>query len=104
MNKPAPGTLRPAESLPWQEVSLDVLREKYAKGPERDLDGPDMARAVRRRVAQALAAVETDPDQWEPRFLEALEAGAVVVMIRRPAAPDGVELVPDAAGALRVLI
>ena len=48
MNKPAPGTLRPVEALPWQEVSLDVLREKYAKGAERDLDGPDMARAVQK--------------------------------------------------------
>lgn len=77
MNKPAPGTLRPVEALPWQEVSLDVLREKYAKGDERDLDGPDMARAVRRRVARALAAVETAPAEWEPRFLEALEAGFI---------------------------
>jgi ribonucleoside-diphosphate reductase alpha chain len=61
----------------WQEVSLDVLREKYAKGTEGDLDGPDMARAVRRRVARALAAVEADPGLWEPRFLEALEAGFI---------------------------
>ena len=38
-----------------------MLREKYAKGAERDLDGPETARAVRRRVARALAAVEADP-------------------------------------------
>ena len=38
-----------------------MLREKYAKGAERDLDGPEMARAVRRRVARALAAVEAEP-------------------------------------------
>ena len=38
-----------------------MLREKYAKGAERDLDGPEAARAVRRRVARALAEVEADP-------------------------------------------
>ena len=76
MNKPDP-RLRPEESLPWQEVSLDVLREKYAKGAERDLDGPDMARAVRLRVARALAAVEEDPARWEPVFLKALEDGFI---------------------------
>src|SRR5687767_13206609 len=63
--------------LPWQEVSLDVLREKYAKGAERDLDGPKMARAVRLRVARALAAVEDEPDRWEPVFLNALEDGFI---------------------------
>jgi ribonucleoside-diphosphate reductase alpha chain len=66
-----------AADLGWQEVSLDVLREKYAKGAERDLDGPAMAHAVRRRVAAALAAVEAEPQTWEPRFLEALEAGFI---------------------------
>lgn len=76
MNKPDP-RLHPEESLSWQEVSLDVLREKYAKGPERDLDGPDMARAVRLRVARTLAGVEDDPDRWEPLFLKALEDGFI---------------------------
>jgi ribonucleoside-diphosphate reductase alpha chain len=77
MNKPDPRAFDPAQSLPWQEVSLDVLREKYAKGAERDLDGPDMARAIRLRVARALAEVEEDPDRWTPVFLEALEAGFI---------------------------
>jgi len=63
--------------LPWQEVSLDVLREKYAKGAERELDGPEMARAVRRRVARALAEVEAEPERWEPVFLKALEDGFI---------------------------
>jgi ribonucleoside-diphosphate reductase alpha chain len=75
MNKPQ--AFPTAADLGWQEVSLDVLREKYAKGPERDLDGPEMARAVRRRVARALARVEADPSAWEPRFLEALERGFI---------------------------
>ncbi|MFQ8430839.1 adenosylcobalamin-dependent ribonucleoside-diphosphate reductase [Amaricoccus sp. W119] len=77
MNKPAPGAFIPDLDLPWQEVSLDVLREKYAKGAERDLDGPEMARAVRLRVARALAAVEAEPALWEPRFLGALERGFI---------------------------
>lgn len=79
MNKPDRRThaLSAARDLPWQEVSLDVLREKYAKGAERDLEGPDMARAIRQRVARGLAAVETDPAIHEPRFLEALEEGFI---------------------------
>ena len=39
----------------WQEVSLDVLREKYAKGDEQQLAAPDMVRAIHERVAAALA-------------------------------------------------
>jgi ribonucleoside-diphosphate reductase alpha chain len=58
-------------SLPPQQVSLDVLLEKYAKGDERTID------QVRRRVAHALAAVESDPAKWEPLFLEALENGFI---------------------------
>jgi ribonucleoside-diphosphate reductase alpha chain len=75
MNKLDPQPV--AADLGWQEVSLDVLREKYAKGSERDLDGPAMARAVRSRVARALAAVEEIPAAWEPAFLHALEAGFI---------------------------
>ncbi|MBP7003648.1 adenosylcobalamin-dependent ribonucleoside-diphosphate reductase [Amaricoccus sp.] len=77
MNKPDPRGFDAMEGLGWQEVSLDVLREKYAKGAERDLDGPEMARAVRARVARALAAVEAEPGRWEPVFLEALERGFI---------------------------
>lgn len=43
---------RRAPELPPQEVSLEVLLEKYAKGGERTIE------AVRRRVARALAAIE----------------------------------------------
>ncbi len=57
--------------LPPQQVSLEVLREKYAKGDEHTVAD------VRRRVARALAAVEPEPAVWEPRFLAALEAGFV---------------------------
>jgi len=58
-------------AMPPQQVTLDVLLEKYAKGDERDVS------QVRRRVAHALAAVEKDPGQWEPVFFEALEKGFI---------------------------
>jgi ribonucleoside-diphosphate reductase alpha chain len=58
-------------SSPPQQVSIDVLLEKYAKGDEKTIDD------VRRRVARALAAVEGDPTKWEPVFLEALESGFI---------------------------
>jgi ribonucleoside-diphosphate reductase alpha chain len=59
--------------LPAQEISAEVLIEKYAKGDEDDVD------AVRRRVARALAEVEA-PDAraaWDERFLDALRSGFV---------------------------
>ena len=58
-------------SLPPQQVGLDVLLEKYAKGGEQTVE------QVRRRVAKALAAVEKEPAQWEPLFFEALESGFI---------------------------
>jgi hypothetical protein len=69
MNKPDLRELHDpvADRLPWQEVSLDVLREKYAKGAERDLDGPEMARAVRARVAMARAEVRPDGEETGSR-------------------------------------
>ena len=56
-----------------QEVSLDVLREKYAKGDETSIAD------VRRRVAGALAALEAPERRAElaERFLWAQEQGFV---------------------------
>ncbi len=56
-----------------QEISGEVLIEKYAKGSERDV------RDVRSRVARALASIEAEDKraQWEARFLEAQENGFV---------------------------
>ena len=56
-----------------QEISGEVLIEKYAKGNERDVH------EVRARVARALAAVETEDKRayWEAQFLEAQENGFV---------------------------
>jgi len=56
-----------------QEISGEVLLEKYAKGNERDVH------EVRARVARALAANEAEDKRtyWETRFLEAQEQGFV---------------------------
>ncbi|MFL6676251.1 MAG: adenosylcobalamin-dependent ribonucleoside-diphosphate reductase [Massilia sp.] len=65
--------MRLGTSMAPQEVSLDVLREKYARGDERD------AADVRRRVARALAALEPGPLRagLEARFVWAQENGFV---------------------------
>lgn len=59
--------------LPEQEISGEVLIEKYAKGKETNVHD------VRRRVAHALAAVEKEKDRahWEARFLWAQENGFI---------------------------
>ena len=59
--------------LPEQEISVEVLIEKYAKGQEISVHD------VRRRVARALAAVEEEKQRphWEARFLWAQESGFV---------------------------
>lgn len=61
----------------WQSVSFDVLREKYAKGKERSLNGQEMVRAIRERVARALAQQEERPEYFTPLFLKALETGFI---------------------------
>ena len=60
-------------ALPEQEVSTDVLMEKYAKGEE------TTAREIRVRVARALATMEApaERDRWESEFLWAMENGFV---------------------------
>jgi len=62
-----------AANLPAQEISGEVLLEKYAKGQESTAD------EVRKRVAHALAAVEAEPKRkhWEERFLWAQQNGFV---------------------------
>src|SRR5215510_432405 len=62
-----------ASPPPEQEISGEVLVEKYAKGSERT------AADVRRRVARALAMAEAEEKrpQWEARFLDAQERGFI---------------------------
>lgn len=59
--------------MPPQEIALDVLREKYAKGEEQEI------LHVRRRVACALAAMEAPELRagFEDQFLWAQENGFV---------------------------
>jgi len=60
-------------SLPAQDISAEVLQEKYAKGEEKTLD------ELRLRVARALAEAEA-PEQrqaWTARFLEAQQRGFI---------------------------
>ncbi|CAH0180462.1 Vitamin B12-dependent ribonucleoside-diphosphate reductase [Massilia sp. Bi118] len=59
--------------LPTQDVSVDVLREKYARGDETTVA------EVRARVARALAAHEAEPLrlEMEQRFLWAQDHGFV---------------------------
>lgn len=64
---------RDASTLLPQEISGEVLIEKYAKGDEQSIT------AVRKRVARALAAIEPEDKRahWEAKFLEAQEKGFV---------------------------
>lgn len=67
--------LAPAADL--QAVSFDVLQEKYAKGEEKSLSGPEMVKAIRARVAKALATNEADAKIHEELFYRALETGFI---------------------------
>ncbi|GJG95767.1 adenosylcobalamin-dependent ribonucleoside-diphosphate reductase [Cupriavidus pauculus] len=70
-----------------QDISIEVLQEKYAKGEERTPDD------VRRRVARALAEVEPAEhrDSWAARFLWALENGFVPAGRINSAAGTGIQ-------------
>ena len=62
-----------ALAMPPQAISVEVLREKYAKGDEQTVD------AVYRRVATALAGPEVADQQvqWAERYAQALNQGFI---------------------------
>jgi ribonucleoside-diphosphate reductase alpha chain len=71
MKRESTATTLPA--LPPQPISQDVLREKYLKpGEATEAD-------LLRRVASAFASVEAEPvrAEWERRFFDNLQAGAI---------------------------
>nr|WP_315596646.1 adenosylcobalamin-dependent ribonucleoside-diphosphate reductase [uncultured Cupriavidus sp.] len=70
-----------------QDISIEVLQEKYAKGEERSIDD------VRRRVAHALAEVEPagQREAWAARFLWALDNGFVPAGRINSAAGTGIQ-------------
>ncbi|MEN9398004.1 MAG: hypothetical protein RLZ81_2534, partial [Pseudomonadota bacterium] len=61
----------PSQTLQAQEISQEVLIEKYSKGDEQSILD------VNQRVARALAANEAPEQQkaWEAKFLQALQNG-----------------------------
>lgn len=61
----------PLHLLPPQEIAVDVLQEKYAKGDEKTVED------IRSRVARGIAKNEKNPAKWTPFFLDALRAGFI---------------------------
>ncbi|MGE0073099.1 MAG: ribonucleotide reductase N-terminal alpha domain-containing protein, partial [Thiomonas sp.] len=68
-----------------QDISLDVLTEKYAKGDEHSIAD------IHARVARALAAPEADPAGSEALFRQALDAGFVPAGRIMSAAGSGIQ-------------
>ncbi len=73
MNTPDTAAANALQDLPAQDISTEVLLEKYAKGDETTAD------AVNLRVARALAQAEAPAQRahWEARFAQALAGGFV---------------------------
>ena len=73
MLKTEAAPLHTRQNLPAQDISLEVLLEKYAKGDE------TLIGAVNQRVARALAQAEAPAAraQWEAKFACALHAGFI---------------------------
>lgn len=64
--------IAPGFSLEPQPLSVEVLKEKYARGAEHSVQD------VRRRTASALATNEADPSLWAERFFQAQEEGVIL--------------------------
>lgn len=72
-------TLTRVEALPMQEVSADVILEKYAKDAEKHLSGEKARPAIRNRVAGGLAKKENDPGFYTELFFRAQEELGVIM-------------------------
>jgi len=74
-------------ALPEQQVTIDVLQEKYAKGDERTVHD------IRQRVARALASIEAPAqrDHWEAEYLWAMENGFIPAGRINSAAGTGIQ-------------
>ena len=68
-----PQTLASPDTLPAQDISTEVLLEKYAKGEEQTLD------QLRMRVARALAEAENPEarEAWTAKFFDAQKRGFI---------------------------
>jgi ribonucleoside-diphosphate reductase alpha chain len=68
----------PETQLPPQEVSVDVLIEKYAKFEEKSA-GDGVINLIRKRVAHGLAQIEAPEvrDNFEKKFIWAMENGFI---------------------------
>lgn len=64
---------------PLQQVCLDTLNEKYAKGAEKGEFGVLVQGAIRQRVANALASNEKENDTWAASFFEAQQHHGVIM-------------------------
>ena len=71
MTQRTPERTKPLLALAPQQISEEVLLEKYGKGTEKSILD------VNQRVARALASVEAPEQQkqWEAKFLQALQNG-----------------------------
>ncbi|MDP3617757.1 MAG: adenosylcobalamin-dependent ribonucleoside-diphosphate reductase, partial [Rhodoferax sp.] len=71
MSQKTPERTKPALALAPQQISEEVLLEKYGKGTEKTILD------VNQRVARALAEIEAPEQrkQWEAKFLQALQSG-----------------------------
>ena len=77
-SKKTNASTRPDDQLPPQEVSVDVLIEKYAKFDEKTA-GDGVIGLIRKRVARGMSKLEKPKDQarWEQEFLWAMENGFI---------------------------
>ena len=65
------------ETNDWQQVSVDILTEKYAKNHEVNLQPDDIVTAIHKRVAETLAAVEVNPSAHIDDFIKVQESGFI---------------------------